>query len=398
MFTDHSSLCWLSNMKDPDGRLAHWVLKLQHYDYKIIHQPGSQHLNADGLSILPIYHINVENANYLYDLMYQKNLWTSLSDIQLSVFNNLSKNTRINNNQLEKFVDPNWLPYIKPSQHNSLIAEAHHSCGHGRLDKTYDMLKSCYYWEGMKSNVQLYLNSCLECSQFKNLPKRFSFVLNDVTSPFHCVSIDIVGPLPKSLHSNQYIIVAINLFTKWVEALTVNNISSITTPLFIYNYIIFCHGCPYSILSDNSKNFIADTIKTLLKLMGINQIFTVPYSPSSNGTVERVNGTLVSIIKKLTVDQPSNWDEFVLAALFAYRISHHKAIKMSPFKALYGRDDTLPSSVALNLPFHEDININQAFYQLMKVQLQASDTSIALKFSIKILLTLVLILIPSTLR
>ena len=194
-----------------------------------------------------------------------------------------------------------------------------------------------------------------------------------ISSPFHCVSIDIVGPLPKSFHSNQYIIVAIDYFTKWVEALAVNNISSITTALFIYNYIISRHGCPYSILSDNGKNFIADTIKTLLKLMGINQIFTVPYSPSSNGTVERVNGTLVSIIKKLTVDQPSNWDEFVSAALFAYRISHHKAIKMSPFKALYGRDATLPSSISLSLAMQTDIDLEKAFDQLMKVQLQASD-------------------------
>ena len=35
-------------MKDPDGRLARWALKLQPYDYEIIHRPGSQHLNADG--------------------------------------------------------------------------------------------------------------------------------------------------------------------------------------------------------------------------------------------------------------------------------------------------------------------------------------------------------------
>lgn len=168
------------------------------------------------------------------------------------------------------------------------------------------MLKFCYYWEGMKTNVQLCLDFRSECSQFKNHPKCFSFIPNDVTSPFHCVSIYIVVPLLNSHHSNQYIIVAIDHFTKWVEALAVNSISSITTTLFIYNYIISFHGCPYSILSDNGKNFIDYTIKALLKLMGINQIFTVPYFPSSNGTVECFNGTLVTILKKLTIDQPSN--------------------------------------------------------------------------------------------
>ena len=47
---------------------------------------------------------------------------------------------------------------------------------------------------------------------------------------------------------------------------------------------------------------------------------------------------------------------------------------MSPFKALYGRDATLPSSVALNLPLTDNIDLKQAFTQLMKVQMQASDT------------------------
>ena len=51
--TDHSSLRWLQQMKDPDGRLARWALKLQHYDFSIVHRAGAIHQNADGLSRLP---------------------------------------------------------------------------------------------------------------------------------------------------------------------------------------------------------------------------------------------------------------------------------------------------------------------------------------------------------
>jgi len=48
--TDHSSLRWLLNYKDSSGMVARWLSKLQEYDLEIIHRPGAQHLNADGLS------------------------------------------------------------------------------------------------------------------------------------------------------------------------------------------------------------------------------------------------------------------------------------------------------------------------------------------------------------
>ena len=48
--TDHGSLQWLKTLRDPDGRLARWALKLQGLDMKIIHRPGERHGNADALS------------------------------------------------------------------------------------------------------------------------------------------------------------------------------------------------------------------------------------------------------------------------------------------------------------------------------------------------------------
>ena len=50
VYTDHSSLRWLMNVRDATGRLARWALLLQQYDFDIVHRPGKIHGNADNLS------------------------------------------------------------------------------------------------------------------------------------------------------------------------------------------------------------------------------------------------------------------------------------------------------------------------------------------------------------
>ena len=51
--TDHAALVWLTNLKNIQGMLARWLAKLQQFNFDIIHRPGAQHGNADGLSRCP---------------------------------------------------------------------------------------------------------------------------------------------------------------------------------------------------------------------------------------------------------------------------------------------------------------------------------------------------------
>ena len=76
--------------------------------------------------------------------------------------------------------------------------------------------------------------------------------------------------------------------------------------------------------------------------MVIKKLLATPYHPESNGTVERVNATLEKILRKLVVDKPSDWNNHLQSAVFAYNISYHSSTKHNPLQLLYGRQPALP--------------------------------------------------------
>lgn len=69
MITDDHSLLWLQNLKDPSGRLARWSLRLQSYDFEIIHRKGRDHIVPDALS-RAIASINIQKFGATKDAWY----------------------------------------------------------------------------------------------------------------------------------------------------------------------------------------------------------------------------------------------------------------------------------------------------------------------------------------
>jgi len=95
-------------------------------------------------------------------------------------------------------------------------------------------------------------------------------------------------------------------------------------------------GIHQEILSDQESQFLSGMMKEVSRLLSMNQLVTTPYHPMCNGLVERFNGTLKMMFKRMCAERPKDWDRYLAALLFAYREVPLESVGFSPFELLYG--------------------------------------------------------------
>ncbi|KAG1318626.1 hypothetical protein G6F62_012250 [Rhizopus arrhizus] len=186
--------------------------------------------------------------------------------------------------------------------------------------------------------MKSYVGSCKPCQLFANIqnvnpPSRSVPTLN----LFEQFSIDYVGPFPLSLRGNKYVLVAVENFSRWPVAMAYPRADAVTTALFLYEHIFTQFGPPSHLLSDNGSHFLNDIVNEFLTIVKTHHKYSSPYRPFTNGQCEKMNGVLVSSIKKLSIEQPMEWDTHLPAVLYAYRTKAHEVVKISPFELLYGQ-------------------------------------------------------------
>ena len=76
-------------------------------------------------------------------------------------------------------------------------------------------------------------------------------------------------------------------------------------------------------------------MKEISRLISVRQLTTTPYHPMCNGLVEKFNGTLKLILKRLCTERPKDWDRYIPAVLFSYREVPQSSTGFSPFELLY---------------------------------------------------------------
>jgi hypothetical protein len=115
----------------------------------------------------------------------------------------------------------------------------------------------------------------------------------------------------------------------------------------LVNEVIARLGCPLQIHTDQGTNFQSDLFHGVCELMRITKTRTTPYRPSSNGQAERMNTTLLTMIRCFIKQDPQTWDTLVPQLTGAIRATPNRSTGFTPNLMMLGREVTSPADVVL---------------------------------------------------
>lgn len=357
LYCDNSAVCYLFNKNEPSQRLQRWVMCTQEFQFQTKHISSAKNSVADALSRFPnqyededeetgedhidalfehlmIDEVKPQYEDWLNDLVYYfKNPGNGVTT---DATKRLSLKYAYSEDNIYRRVGARFVKVPRIDDRNDILNEIHEGHGHFGINASWSRLYNEFWWPNSYEDLSKHISSCRPCQLYsspKDNPASFKVPVQYLFEKF---SIDFVGPLPKTSNGNVHILVAIEAFSKWPIAIATPNTEAKTVADFLYKHIFTVFGPCTHLLSDNGAAFDNEMIDNYLGLLQVHHQYTSPYRPSTNGRTEQFNGTLTKALKKLSMDNPTNWDEHIDAVLYAYRTKAHSILKVSPYEFLYG--------------------------------------------------------------
>jgi hypothetical protein len=339
--TDHRNLVYMTKSLTP--KVIRWRLRLLEFDFDVFHIAGEDNVVADALSrCLSIRILSRALGGYAA---------------------NLGK------------VAPKYV--IAANALKAIESVHNHVIGHFGSKATIQLLDEIGSdWKSRSEDVAEYIRACGKCQKTARgtgtVEDVYRSTMADV--PFAKVAIDTIGPLPPDQAGNEYIMVAIDCFTRVVEMKATKSTSAVEAASFLLE-IFGRYGPPTVIHSDGGPQYAAQVVKEFIRLFAMKKSVTLPYRPQANGINERVNGEVMRHLTALTMDDPlikANWSLSLPIVARIVNYSYHSAIGTYPAKLLYGRNTNgtgiLLDGIELPKPQRHQVPGFDYLEKLMRIQ------------------------------
>ncbi|KRZ52308.1 Retrovirus-related Pol polyprotein from transposon 17.6 [Trichinella nativa] len=305
--TDHGSLTWLRNFKEPEGQVARWLQQLGEFDFEVIYRPGRKHQNADALSRgsckqcgqhIPTSCTTIDSIALSNQRWQPSPIWPAWTPAQLEMEQQKDPDIA----RICRWVATKTLPGRCPTgssrtlqslllQKDQLMvkdgillrrrmANAEHKADHqlvvpqtlrqdilqclhsgpegGHLGKkkTLWKIRQRFYWPDLSEDVADWCRKCPECNQRKSGNKHHRGQLEPQIAPYPMsrIGVDIIGPFQRTERGNKYILTVQDYFSKWPEAYPIPDMTASTVARTLVNEFICRYGAPESLRTNSVRH------------------------------------------------------------------------------------------------------------------------------------------------
>ena len=230
-----------------------------------------------------------------------------------------------------------YIPTDPPLQ-QLLIRHVHDSPtgGHMGLAKTMARLTSTCWWPGMKAMIADYVRGCVTCAATKPSLHRPAGMLRPLPipdKPWRVITIDFVGPLPRTADYFNYVLVVQDKFSKMAHFIpTTTNVTAEGTATLLLENVVRLHGLPEAIISDRGHEFTAHLFQQLWTAFGTELRLSTAYHPQSDGGTERLIRELEQQLRSHANRARNNWKQWLPIVEMHYNSDRHGSTGKTPFE------------------------------------------------------------------
>ena len=231
-----------------------------------------------------------------------------------------------------------------PARRITLVAEAH-EMGHFGAEKTARRLWDLGFdWVGLLQDCEVITSVCRPCARDNAHRSQWAPALS-LEVPhrvFERVHMDLLQlPLGEVGEGGvnpplQYLLLFVCALSKYPIAFCLSSKESSIIAKSLWS-VICMFGPPVVLNSDNGLEFCNSVVLSLANLHGISRRLTSAYRPQANGAVERLNRSVIAVLRKLTSNNPQKWCDWVDFVLMCIRTAVHRSSGYSPFQLMFGR-------------------------------------------------------------
>jgi hypothetical protein len=215
--------------------------------------------------------------------------------------------------------------------------------GHQGRQRTLERVRQCAWWPSWTGDTAYWVAHCWACQAYKRSGKSAQWPIvwrERPPFPFHTIALDFFGPLPRSAAGHSYILVAMDLYSGWVDLYPVADADFTAAGVaeILVSQHGTLHGTPCSLLSDRGSVFMAKLAQAFYEHMGIHKLSTTAYRPQCNGKVERFMQELAVSLAMCADSAKADWHKWLPYAAFSHNTATNRHLGASAFLLTTGRE------------------------------------------------------------